>query len=267
MTNFEGYTRLLIERDDTVLTVTINRPERLNAVDNETHLELERVMHEADHDTESRCIVLTGAGRAFCAGGDVQGMKSDSGSPLEYSKVTVHSPGWHLINAMLAVEKPMIAQVNGAAVGLGATMALMCDSVIIADEAKIGDTHVNVGLVAGDGGTVIWPLLIGPMRAKEMLMTGKLITGVEAAAMGLVNRSVPLDGLREETMALARKMASMAPYAVRATKQSVNRYVRWMADHQMDTALAWEHLSMTMEDHHEAVAAWSEKRAPVFKGR
>ena len=132
------------------------------------------------------------------------------------------------MGAFMAVETPIIAMVNGPAAGLGATIALYCDIVLMADEAMIGDRHVNVGLVAGDGGAVMWPLLVGPLRAKEMLMTGRMLTGTEAASMGLVNRSVPLERLRDVTMALANEIAAQPPYAARATKASVNRYVSWM---------------------------------------
>jgi enoyl-CoA hydratase len=193
-------------------------------------------------------------------------MGTDSG-PLEERRDTVHSHGWHLVYGLLAVEKPLVAMVNGPAVGLGATIALLCDAVIISEDARIGDRHVNVGLVAGDGGAVIWPLIIGVMKAKELLMTGDLINGAEAARLGLVTRAVPATDLRQETMTYAKKLAALPPYAVRATKQAVNRYVRWMANELLDTSLAWEHLSMAMEDHREAVAAFVEKRQGVYKGR
>jgi enoyl-CoA hydratase len=259
--------RLLVEREDDVLVVTMNRPDRLNAVDNQLHVEFTQILTTVDRDPKSRVVVLTGAGRAFCSGGDIGGMSSESGNPLEERTDGVHSSGWHLIYNMLSVEKPIVAMVNGPAVGLGATIALLCDAVIMSEGARIGDRHVNVGLVAGDGGTVIWPLLLGPLRAKEFLMTGDLVNGIQAAEMGLVNRAVPPEQLREETMTLAKKLAALPPYAVRATKHSINRYIRWMANEQLDTSLAWEHLSMKMEDHHEAVAAFMEKRQGVYKGR
>jgi enoyl-CoA hydratase len=172
-----------------------------------------------------------------------------------------------LVEGLLAIEKPVIAMVNGPAVGLGATIALLCDVIVAAEDAKIGDTHVNVGLVAGDGGVVIWPLLVGVARAKEYLMTGTLLSGAEAAAIGLVNHAVPTADLRRTTMALARQLGDQMPYAVRATKVAVNRLLRRQVLEVMDAGLAWEDLSMPMADHREAATAFLEKRRPHFTGR
>lgn len=261
----ESTETVLLSARDGVSWVTLNRPDRLNAIDLGTHLLLKEVLEKADADPDTQVIVLTGTGRAFCAGGDVKGMQGKNS--FGTSSVHVHSPGKHLIDAMVRLEKPIIAMVNGVAVGLGATIALMADIVIMAEDAKIGDRHVNVGLVAGDGGAVIWPLLIGVARAKEYLMTGRMLTGAQAADIGLVSRAVPRDRLEAEVLELAGELAALPPYAVRATKLSVNRILSATQAVALDVSLAYEHLSMKTQDHQEAIAAWQEGRQGVYTGR
>lgn len=267
MADLSSYRTIQISREGDILILTLNRPERLNAVNGEMHAELARIFLDADEDPDSNVIVLTGAGRAFCAGGDVSGMTSEAGSNLIQRGLRIRGEGHQVVESLLAVEKPIIAMVNGPAVGLGATLALLCDVIVAAEDARIGDRHVNVGLVAGDGGAVIWPLLIGVARAKEYLMTGDLLTGKDAAAIGLVNHAVPQEELRSYTMALARKLADQMPFAVRATKVAVNRMLRRQVLEMMDACLAWEEQSMKMEDHREAAAAFLERRKPRFVGR
>lgn len=251
-------------RTGSVSTVTINRPERLNAIDPQTHVALREHLVAADRDPQTRVIVLTGAGRAFCAGGDVKSMEGENQFA---NSERVHSLGRQLIDVMVRLEKPVIAKVNGAAVGLGATIALMSDIVYMAQGAQIGDRHVNVGLVAGDGGAVIWPLLIGPSRAKEMLMTGRMLSGDEASAMGLVSRVVPADELDVVVSSLAEELAAQPPYAVRATKLAVNKVLEASVAQVLDVSLAYEHLSMRTEDHQEALRAFAEGRRGVYTGR
>jgi enoyl-CoA hydratase len=255
---------VLYRREGRVGVVTLNRPEKLNAIDVETHVLLDETLRRADRDVETRVTVLTGAGRGFCAGGDTSRMQGDF---QEEGRHAVHSPGRHLIHTLTNAEKPLIAMVNGPAAGLGATLALYCDIVVMADDARIGDRHVNVGLVAGDGGAVIWPLLVGVARAKEFLLTGRLIDGKEAARIGLVSRSVPLADLSKTVMELAREIAALPPYAVRASKVSVNKIVAAANDLVLDTSLALEHLSMRTADHREAVLARHERRDGVYTGR
>ncbi len=259
-------TTVRLERDGPVSIITLNRPERRNAIDFDTNLLLAATLQRADEDPDTRVIVLTGEGTGFCAGGDVKGMVgSTSFGPA--GRPYVFTPGRDLIKAFLRVEKPLIAMVNGAAAGLGATIALMSDVVVMADEAIIGDRHVIVGLVAGDGGAAIWPLLIGPARAKEFLMTGRFISGQEAAAMGLVSTSVPLVDLRKTVMALALEMAALPPYAVMATKAAVNRALEVAVLNVLDTSLAYEHLSMATEDHQLALRARATNSVVTYSGR
>ena len=237
---------VLVHREDDISVVTLNRPESLNSFDAAMTPALDAALSEADADPDTRAIIVTGAGRAFSAGGDV-------GTFGKNPDRRVNRRGWHLAQTMLRIEKPTVAMVNGAAVGLGLTVALLCDLAIAADSAKLGDTHVNLGLVAGDGAAVTIPLLAGPQRAKEMMLTGKIMTGAEAERMGVVNRAVPRDQLREVTWDVARTIAAQPPYAARATKMVVNRYVRRMWHEVMEFALAAEQISIGLPEHKEAL--------------
>jgi enoyl-CoA hydratase len=240
-----------------VSVVTFNRPERLNAVSRAMQVAIAQALHEADHDAETNVIMVTGAGKAFCAGGDVQSMQ---GSGEFGGTERVLSAGRHLVDVYLRLEKPVISLVNGDAVGLGATLALLGDIVYMSEAARIGDRHVNVGLVAGDGGAILWPLLIGPSRAKELLFTGRLLTGVEAAQMGLVSKALPSDELREAALALADDLAAQPPYALRATKLSINKSLQLASAQTLDLSLAYEHLSMETPEHAAAVRAFLGRR-------
>jgi len=251
---FTGFQALTFERNGPILIATLNRPQALNAVDELMHNELERFLATADDDAESLVIVLTGAGRGFCAGADISMMQRGGQGMLLRRVGQVFAPGSHLVSAFLQLEKPIIAMVNGAAVGLGATLALLCDAVFMADSAEIGDRHVNVGLVAGDGGTILWSLLAGPMKAKEALFTGRLIRATEAEKLGLITKVLPDAELKAETIAFAQRLAGMPPYALRATKAAANRIVTLMIRDQLDLALAWERLSMGSEENRQAVA-------------
>jgi enoyl-CoA hydratase len=164
------------------------------------------------------------------------------------------------VDALLAVEKPLIAKVNGAAVGLGLTIAMLADCTIAADSATFGDPHVGLGAVAGDGVALILPLLTGPQRAKELLMTGRMIGAEEAVRIGMIIRSVPLRQLDAEVDELAQQLVAQPPYAVRATKVAMNRVIKSAARDVLDIALAYEEISRTLPEHAEAVEAWRSKR-------
>lgn len=256
----EDYKRLLIEYHDNVVVITMNRPEKLNAIDQELHDDLHRIFEDLQHDPDSDVAVLTGAGRGFCAGGDVSRMASPTGSGIKRDWNLIH-PDRSILDDILKCDKVIISMVNGPAVGLGATIALFSDFCVMAEEASIADTHVTVGLVAGDGCATIMPLLVGPMRAKELLLLGKFVSGREAADIGLVNRAVPRSELSAYTMEFARKVAAQPSFAVRATKASVNRYVNLIKEHIQDAAGAWERLSLVHPSHHEAVQRFINRRA------
>jgi enoyl-CoA hydratase len=260
---------ILISRDGNVHVITFNRPERMNALDLATHDLLVETLQRVDRDPHSRAVLVTGSGRAFCAGGDLKAAQDRGGAYLGdlVGRPWVHSHGREIIHAVLSMDKPTVAMVNGAAAGLGANLALLMDAAVIDEDAIIGDTHVRAGLVAGDGAAVIWPLLVGPNRAKEFLMTSRMLDGRDAARIGLVNAAVPKGDLRERAFALAHQFADQAPYAAMATKAIINQYLWMMANLTLDIGLAWEHLSQQMPDCQEAIRAWNERRPAVFTGK
>jgi enoyl-CoA hydratase len=264
-----SYRTIIVEKKNKVATITLNRPERLNAVGDGMHEELEDLFGRMNSDDEVNAIILTGAGRAFCAGGDIRELGSQpeptDGAPA-VNVAFSRSPRRLILN-MLEVEAPIITAMNGDAVGLGATLALLGDVIIAAEGARVGDAHVRIGLVAGDGGAVIWPLLVGVHRAKEYLMTGDLIPAPEAERIGLINHVVPLEEVEPKARALAERLANGPTWAIRWTKASVNKVIRERMNLILDTSLAFEALSTGTEDMREAARAFVEKRPPQFKGR
>lgn len=266
MSKLDSYGTILHSRRGRILTLTLNRPETLNAIGADMHRELAQVFIDAADDPESDVIVLTGAGRAFSSGGDLQWMQSMIDHPEEFDRSTAREAK-RIIFSLLECDKPVIAKLNGHATGLGATLALFCDVIFAAEHAKIGDPHVNVGLTAGDGGAVIWPQLIGYARAKEYLMTGDLILAPDAARMGLINYAVAAAELDARVDAFADRLAGGALQAIRTTKQSVNIGLKQLAHSIMDASIGYEGLSNRSHDHQEAVRAFLQKRLPTFIGR
>ena len=265
--NYESYKYLRIERDAGLATLTLNQPDHRNAIHAEMHAELEKVWLELAEDKEVNVIVFTGAGKFFSAGGDIKRMASRWGTDEGWRfSLEVPAATRRMFQNILEVSQPIICAVNGDAVGLGATLALFSDVSVISETAKFGDTHVKVGLVAGDGGAVVWPLLIGPNRAKEFLMRGRLVSGAEAHQLNLVNHQAPADQVMDKAMEIARELAAMPPLAVRWTKLSVNKWLKQQLNLVLDASIAYEMLSMNSKDHHEAAMAFIEKRKPEFKG-
>lgn len=262
MALFDDYQRILFNRRGRILEVTLNRPDKLNATDAVLHTELARLFFDITNDPDSDVVVLTGAGRAFSAGGDVDWMQDAIDEPARFQQTVREAK--QIVFGLIDCEKPVIAKLNGHATGLGATIALFCDIIFAAEHAKIGDPHVSIGFVAGDGGAVIWPQLIGYARAKEYLMTGDLMTATQAAQMGLINHAVPADELDARVDAFAERLAAGATDAIRWTKMSVNIGLRDLATSIMDASLAYEAQSNATADHAEAVAAFREKRTPIF---
>ncbi len=263
--NPEEYTRIAVERKGRVLTLTLNRPEKLNAIDGAMHSELVRAFRETDEDPESDIIVLTGQGPAFSAGGDVDWLQSLAEEPSRFDEVAADAK--RIVFTLLQCEKPIIAKVNGHSAGLGTTVALFCDVIFASSEAQIGDPHVVFGLVAGDGGAIIWPQLIGYARAKEFLLTGEMIPAPRAAELGLINHAVPPNELDATVDAFVERLASGATKAIRWTKVSVNIGLRHVAQQIMDASISLEAQSNLTGDHLEALRAFREKRAPRFRGR
>ena len=260
-----AYRTIRFERDGDVLVVTIDRPgSDLNAVNDELHEDLTRLFRELKLETVARAVLLTGCGKAFSAGGDFSWFP-ELQQPGRMD--ALRRDAKQLIWDLLDVEIPIVAAVNGHAMGLGASIALLCDVIFVADTATIGDPHVRVGIVAGDGGTAIWPLAVGPALAKQYLLTGDPVKAVDAERMGLVNRCVPAADLFDTAMAFARRLAAGAPLAVRYTKIAVNKLIKDALNISFDTSTALEIVTFQSEDHREALAALRDKRKPEFNGR
>jgi len=256
---------VIVEQREGVATITLNRPDRLNAIDDDMHQTLEELFIEMDTDLKIRAIVITGAGRAFCSGGDVKDMEKHQREPAQIREFAPTRHSRHLLRNMLECETPIIAAINGDAAGLGASIALLCDVIFAAENARIGDTHVRVGLAAGDGSAVIWTMLCGVARAKQYLMTGDLISAREAERIGLVNVVVAQGKAYEEAWNFARRLADGPIQAIKWTKYSVNKLIKDQMNLTLDTSLALESLTFLTDDHREASRAFVEKRQPIFK--
>jgi enoyl-CoA hydratase len=269
--DYSDYEFLKVEVADRVATITIHRPDSLNAVNNLVHHELEQIWLDVRADHDVNAIILTGAGRAFCAGGDVKGMAAGSltSSTGKQGKGRGRGPiaasnGRRLVDNMLDVEQPIIGAINGDAIGLGATLALLCDITVVSEKARFADTHVKVGIVAGDGGAVIWPLLIGPHRAKEFLMRGTFINGAEAGRIGMVNYALAPEQVMPKARELAQELADGPTWAIRWSKLAVNKWLKQQSNLIMDASLAYEMMSFNHPHQKEAVKAFIEKRKPNF---
>lgn len=257
MSGVPAFDTLRLSRDGRLLTITLNRPEVLNAFAAQMHGEFIDALDFARSDSASDVILLTGAGKAFSAGGDLDQMQHIISNPAEFE--TEASNAKRLIFTLLDIEKPLVARINGPAVGLGATIALFCDVVFAAESAKIGDPHVSIGLVAGDGGAIIWPQLVGFRRAKEYLMTGELLSAKQAAEIGLINHAVQDDRLDAEVSAFCDKLLNGATQAIRWTKVTINIELKRIAHALMDPGIAYESLSVRSDAHRRLVAELRKK--------
>ena len=273
---------VLIEKKDGVAKITLNRPESLNAMGGALMPMLAQYLADASSDRGVRCVVLTGAGRAFCAGGDVKGMAAgrdailnpNGGAASETSPAALMAAGVHGLRAsqratslvLHTMPKPTIAMVNGHAVGAGLSLALACDIRVASENAKLGTIFRNVGFSGDFGGAYFLQKLVGMGKARELYFTGEILSATDAMAIGMVNRVVPHEKLEEETMALAAQLASGPTLAYARMKENLNR----AEDCDLPTLLDQEALNMTLSgqtnDHREAAKAFVEKRTPTFKG-
>lgn len=263
--DLSSYSTLHLERSGRVLHASLNQPQRLNAIDRIAHEELARFFVELAGDPESDIVILTGKGRAFSAGGDLDHIQAMIDDPTLFLDDIPNVK--RIVFGILDCPKVLIAKINGPAIGLGATLALLCDVIFAAETAKIGDPHVKIGLCAGDGGALIWPHLIGHARAKEYLMTGRLLTGAEAERIGLINHAVPAAELDRAVEEFVRQLSAGSMRAIQWTKLSVNLGLKHLAHAVLDASVAYEALSNTTDDHREAVQALRENREPRFTGK
>lgn len=248
---------LLIESHGAVRVVTLNRPEALNAANERLHDALIAVWRHIDADPEARAVVLTGAGSAFSAGGDFEHF-IEVREDLDLRRKEVMSAG-NLVNEIIDFRLPIVAAVNGPAVGLGASLAACSDIVLIAESAYLSDPHVSVGLTAADGGAPTWPLMMSMLKAKEYLLTSRRIPADVAVELGLANRVVSDEDLLTEALELAQSIAASPPQAVQSTKKALNMHMKRAIAGVMEYALLEEFVSFDTPEHQEIVTKFLER--------
>ncbi|WP_322756766.1 MULTISPECIES: enoyl-CoA hydratase/isomerase family protein [unclassified Frankia] len=250
---------LLLESRGPVRLVTLNRPEALNSTNERLHNAIIKVWRHIAADDGARAVVLTGAGRAFSAGGDMPHFvelhndRAARRGEIEHAAALVHE--------MVAFPLPLVAAVNGPAVGLGCNLAVLSDVVLIAEDAYLSDPHVSVGLTAADGGAPTWPLLMSLLRAKEYLFTGDRIPAAVAVSIGLANRVVPGDRLLDEAIALAQRFAAQPPQAIQSTKRALNLHLSRAITGILEFALAEEFQSFDTPEHQAIVHRFLQRQA------
>lgn len=254
---------LRLDLTDNVLTITLNNPAMRNAIIPEMDEALTRVFWDADADPEVRVVVLAAEGKAFCAGGDIGGMLAGIEDVTNF--IVGCRNGKRFMQAMLDCDKPIVSRVHGDAVGMGCTLALFADIVIASENARFGDPHVNVGLVAGDGGAIIWPKNVGYAAAKYFLLTGDLVDAREAKSMGLIAKVTTQDELDGEVKRLVDKLNNGSQRSITFTKHVLNIGLRQLFASSVDAGFALETLSSQLPDHREAGDAFMNKRKPNFR--
>ncbi|HLH75546.1 MAG TPA: enoyl-CoA hydratase/isomerase family protein [Candidatus Binataceae bacterium] len=246
-----------------VMLVTMNRPEVLNATNARLHWELSHLWRELDEDPAVRVVVITGAGRGFSAGGDLELLREMSRDRQRLLKTWREASD--IVYNLLACNKPVISAINGPAVGAGLAVALLADISIVAENVRLSDGHLRFGVAAGDHAVILWPLLCGMAKAKYYLLTADFIDGREAERIGLVSLCVPAAELLPKAMEIAGKLAAGPQEALEFTKRALNNWIR-AAGPAFDASLALEMLGFLSPDASEGITALAEKRPPQFKG-
>jgi enoyl-CoA hydratase len=260
--SFEDYQQLTFSRRaNGVLLITLNRPEKYNAADERMHGELARVWTDVAVDPDTRVAVITGAGKAFSAGGDLAMVERIAGDYERVSHMLAEMSD--LVYNMINCAKPIVSAINGVAVGAGTVAALLADVAIAAEDARIGDGHVRLGVAAGDHAAIIWPLLAGMAKARYYLLTGEMVTGAEAERLGMVAKALPRDQVLDEALRVADALATGSQPAIHLTKKALNNWLR-IAGPTFDQSAAYEMLTFLGPDVVEGYTALREKRAPRF---
>lgn len=260
-----------LEKNGSIATLTLTRPEMMNALGQEGDgADVAAACAEIEADPSIRVTILTGEGRAFSAGGDVKAMRDRTGAfaGSPYSVREGYRRNIHrIVKSLYNLETPLIAAVNGAAIGLGCDVACMADVRIASDKAKFGVTFLKLGLIPGDGGAWLLPRIIGASRAAELLFTGDVIDAETAAEWGLISRAVPAETLMDEAMALATRMAGQPPQSLRVAKTLLRHGTTASYETIMEMSAATQSMMHHTEDHIEGVNAILEKRTPTFEGK
>jgi enoyl-CoA hydratase len=246
---------LLVDRlPSGVVVLTLNRPDRLNAVNWPLYQGLVSALEDVSRDRAVPAVIIRGAGRAFCAGGDISFMKQMFEGEID--KAAVQDLQVRFFNTQMGLPQPTIAVVDGPAIGLGCTFALSCDLIFAGQNALFGDPHVQVGLVPGDGGALLWPLLVGPAKAKEFLFTGDVVKAAEAHRIGLVNHVYPSDEVFDRAVHFAQRLARGPISTIQAIKSLTNQTTRALAEQFIRAGMAMESVSQESEYHQRAVKAF-----------
>ena len=253
-----AYENIVFEKEENIAIITFNRPEAMNALNNQTRAEFGQAIEDVAMDDAIKVLILTGSGKAFVAGSDIK--EFNETTPFAAHNIK------RLGEMVEKLEKPVIAAVNGFCLGGGNEIAMGCDIIIASEKAKFGQTEINIGIIPGGGGTQRLPRLIGVCRAKELIYTGDIIRAEEADRLGLVNRVVPMDELMPAAKELAKKIAAKSAAALKLAKTAINRGMQT----NLESGLKYEYelysLSLSLEDKLEGVNAFLEKRAPKFVG-
>jgi enoyl-CoA hydratase/carnithine racemase len=263
-------TPLRIERDDAIETWTLNLPDQRNAISGEEMISaLVTAADRANRDTAVRAVILTGAGTAFSSGGNIKDMADGAGlfghTPV-VQRAAYRDGIQRIPRALYACEVPLIAAVNGPAVGAGCDLAMMCDLRIASTSAWFAESFVKLGIIPGDGGAFFLPRAVGAARAAEMTLTGDRVDAATALEWGLVSRIVDPDQLLPAALELARRVAVNPPHAVRMAKKLLREAEGRSLDGVLELSAAYQAIAHQTRDHHEAIAAMTEKRTPIFEG-
>jgi enoyl-CoA hydratase len=254
-----SFENILLEKEDGIATITFNRPDALNALNNQTRAEFYSAMKDVAADDDIKVVILTGAGRAFVAGSDIKELKQTTSLDAH----NIHRLGM----VVEKLEKPVIAAVNGFALGGGCEIVMACDIIIASDKARFGQPEINLGIIPGGGATQRLPRLVGVCKAKELILTGDIIKAEEAEKIGLVNRVVPAENLMATAKEIAKKIAAKSRATVRLAKDVINKGMQTSLETGLDYEREIYSLCLTLEDKEEGINAFIEKREPQFKGR
>ncbi len=265
------YSDILFDKNEAVATITLNRPQVMNACTIRSYAEIADALHDAERDDSVRVVVVTGAGRGFCAGDDVKEIflnpevrEARPAKRQEVEEWRSHAPV--ALDFLITYPKPTIAAVNGPAVGYGCDIALMCDMRVCSDQARFGEVFIRRGLIPEAGGLLVLPRLVGLARAYELILSGDIIDAAEAERIGMVNKVVPHAQLGEATAAFARKLAAQAPLAQRLAKEALRVGLNLNLDYFFDYQRHGQHLMLSSKDHLEGARSFVEKRTANFKG-